>query len=427
MRSLVLLLFLVAEASLFAQTAPYPGGYPPGQRPYPGSPGGLPFPWPRRGKQSGPDTKGPAEQLSSFRGTLRKLDEKSLVVEAGDGRMLDFQRSDKTKFYKNSQEIAASELESGDRVSVEARQDQQGYLYAVNVYLDKSAATATVETSTSAPASARDPDDPGPPTLRRGIPPKRRSSSAREEPSAAAAPIRPPDPFIEKARAAAESFSEKLPNYVCKEFMARFASTTHPADWRAQDVVSSDVVYEEGRESYRNLAINGKPIKKAMEQLDGAWSTGEFGTMLRDVLSPATAADFRFSRESSVAGVRARVYSFQVERLNSHWHVQVASQSINPAYKGSIWIDPKNARVLRIEMQARALPSEFPADTVESTVDYEYIRIGAGEFLLPVHAEGLSCQRGTSNCSRNTIDFRNYHKYEADSSITFENPAQKKP
>jgi hypothetical protein len=425
MRSLVLLLFLVAEASLFAQTAPYPEGYPPGQRPYPGSPGGIPSPWPRRGKQSGPDTKGPAEPLSTFSGTLRKLDEKSLVVEAGDGRVFDCRRSDKTKFYKNSQEIAASDLESGDRVSVEARQDQQGYLYAVNVYLDKSAATATVETST--PAPARDPEDPGPPTLRRGIPPKRPSSSAQEEPPAAAAPIRPPDPFIEKARAAAESFSEKLPNYVCKEFMARFASSTHPADWRALDVVSSDLVYEDGRESYRNLAINGKAIKKAMEQLDGAWSTGEFGTMLRDVLSPATAADFRFSRESSVAGVRARVYSFQVERLNSHWHVQIASQSINPAYKGSIWIDPKNARVLRIEMQARALPVEFPADTVESAVDYEYIRIGAGEFLLPVHAEGLSCQRGTSNCSRNTIDFRNYHKYEADSSVTFENPAQKKP
>lgn len=424
MRSLFLLLFLVTEASLFAQTAPYPGGYPPGQRPYPGSPGGIPFPWPRRGKQSGPQTKGPSERLSNFSGTLRKLDEKSLVVEARDGRMLDFQRSDKTKFYKNSQEINASELESGDRVSVEARQDQQGYLYAVNVYLDKAAAEATVETSTPAPAPARDSDDPGPPTLRRGVPPKRETSRTQEEP---AAPIQAPDPFIEKARAAADSFSEKLPNYICKEFMARFASTIHPADWRALDVVSSDLVYEDGRESYRNLAINGKPIKKAMEQLDGAWSTGEFGTMLRDVLSPATAADFRFSRESSVAGVRARVYNFQVERLNSHWHVQIASQSINPAYKGSIWVDPRNARVLRIEMQARSLPLEFPADTVESVLDYEYVRIGTGEFLLPVHSESLSCQRGTNNCSRNTIDFRNYRKYDADSSITFDNPAPKKP
>ena len=70
-------------------------------------------------------------------------------------------------------------------------------------------------------------------------------------------------------------------------------------------------------------------------------------------------------------------------------------------------------------MQAQQLPREFPMDTVESAVDYENVRIGSGEFLLPVHSENLSCQRGTSNCSRIVIDFRNYHKYSADSSVEF--------
>ena len=68
---------------------------------------------------------------------------------------------------------------------------------------------------------------------------------------------------------------------------------------------------------------------------------------------------------------------------------------------------------------ARALPGEFPMDRVESAVDYENVRIGGREFLLPVHAESLSCQRGTNNCTRNTIDFRNYHAYEADSTVAF--------
>ncbi len=97
----------------------------------------------------------------------------------------------------------------------------------------------------------------------------------------------------------------------------------------------------------------------------------------------------------------------------------MASQSINPAYRGSVWIDPASGRVLRIEMQARSLPSEFPMDTVESAVDYDSVRIGTQEVLLPTHAENLSCERGTPNCSRNVIDFRNYHKYEAESSVTF--------
>jgi hypothetical protein len=71
-------------------------------------------------------------------------------------------------------------------------------------------------------------------------------------------------------------------------------------------------------------------------------------------------------------------------------------------------------------MQAREIPKSFPLDTVESAVDYDFVLIGQSKFLLPVHSEALSCVRGTSDCSRNTIDFRNYRKFESDTSITFE-------
>jgi hypothetical protein len=39
------------------------------------------------------------------------------------------------------------------------------------------------------------------------------------------------------------------------------------------------------------------------------------------------------------------------------------------------------------------------------------------QYLLPVHSENLSCQRGTSICSRNAIDFRNYKKFGSESTI----------
>jgi len=59
---------------------------------------------------------------------------------------------------------------------------------------------------------------------------------------------------------------------------------------------------------------------------------------------------------------------------------------------------------------------------VESATDYQYIRIGERQFLLPVHAETLSCERGTSICSHNVIDFRNYHKYTGEATIEFGKP-----
>jgi len=506
-----------------------PGGYPGGGYPYPGG-GGVGFPAPRRrGKQDQNKNKD-AEDRVNVSGLLRKLDDSSLIVQAQDTRIITLKRTSQTKFQRNSKDIKPSILKPGDHLRVEAHQDDQGYLYALTVVLEKqgteqerAAASQPVEAPT-APASAQDgpetpglggaepthADDPDIPVLRRKTPKDSSASpdSAESLPPAAgsgpaapekagvrsadddvasttkiesppslpnedesdrprlrrgwskgkplpepddgvqSAPNRPAikepiprtgaqepretfpasagrsaDPVIEKARAAAAEFTETLPDYVCEEQMTRFVNVSHVVNWQPVDIVSSEVVYEKGHERYRNLKVNGKPTGKRMEELGGAWSTGEFGSVLVDLLSPATAAEFEFRRESTAAGQPALVYDFSVEQEHSHWRIQVPSETVIPAYKGSVWIDKKTNRVLRIEMQARNMPREFPLDKVESAVDYEYVRLGSEKlYLLPVHAESLSCQRGRSQCSRNSIDFRNYHKYTSESEITFTDP-----
>ncbi len=394
--------------------------------------GGSGLPWPHHKRD---ESKNAITHRST--GKLTKVDEQSLVVEVPDGRVLTFKRTETTKFFRDDKEIKPAELKPGDRVTVESTEDNEGFLTAVKVSLVPAPPPEAPAESASPPAESGgrgagnspasvDPDAPGPPRLRRGVPAARRDEELEDAsaptpgaPREADEPAPSADPLIEKAREATATFTEKLPNYVCKEFMARYASSGRPADWKPLDVVSTSIVYEEGHESYRDLAVNDKPVHKGMEEISGAWSTGEFGTMLLEVFDPWTRAEFRLRRRASVGGVETRVYDFEVERARSHWHIQVASQSMLPGYKGSVWIEPETGRVLRLEMQARALPQEFPVDTVESAVDYDSVMIGGKKFLLPVHAETLACQRGSSDCSRNTIDFRNYHKFESTSDVTF--------
>jgi hypothetical protein len=97
--------------------------------------------------------------------------------------------------------------------------------------------------------------------------------------------------------------------------------------------------------------------------------------------------------------------------------LHAGSQNVVAAYTGSVWLDPNTARVLRIEIQARNLPSDFQVDTVETALDYSDVRLGEGSFLLPVHAEALGCERGTSYCNHNIIDFRNYHEFKSETKI----------
>ncbi len=320
-----------------------------------------------------------------------------------------------------------------------------------------SATTSATISRPPAPAAPLDAGDSGPPQLRRGGSTDPSTSSANSDaadarpslkadsangvtrtpappqpggpsygPSSTGArmPQRAPasgDPFIDQAREAAFSFTETLPNYVVKQYTTRYASEVArggQTSWQTLDHVTADVIEENGTEKYKNILVNGQPPRVDVEKT-GSWSRGEFSSLQLDVLSPYTNANFHGKQSTTIVNRAAFLYSFSVEQPNSHWHVESKGQSYVPAYSGSIWIDKENYRVLRIELSAKNLPGTFPLDTVESAVDYDYVLIGEGKYLLPVHSEALSCARGTSQCSRNVIEFRNYKKFTADSNITF--------
>ncbi|MDQ6678314.1 MAG: hypothetical protein M3Z09_13600, partial [Acidobacteriota bacterium] len=395
------------------------------------------------------------EKLVALTGTVSQIDDKSLVLEETDTRILTCKLVSSTK-------LPAQKINPGDRVRISARQDAEAFLTAATVEVDSSAksgatlpASAPVVTASDPPSATaapptpdpviykpakKDPDDGGPPHLRYGKPKPRPYTEPAEETAAASAPSIPaprasegaapddsPKPapvkqdLIERAREWALNFTAALPNYVCQQFTTRYLRNPGSRDWQAKDVVSANVIYENGKEDYRNIAINGKTVSKKMEELPGSWSTGEFGTTLRSLFHPRRQTAFRFVKQSQMSGMTASVYDYSVKRENSDWRVQLGSQAIIPAYSGRVWIDAKTARVLRIEMQAEEIPEAFPLDKVESTNDYALVRLAAAdEFLLPVHAETLSCERGTTFCSRNAIEFRNYHKYSGEANITFQ-------
>lgn len=389
---------------------------------------------PERGSKKTTDEKQTPQQSRTFSGVIRTLDAKSLDLETTDTRILSIQISDKT--------TKPAELKIGDGVDVEATQDKDGLFQAVSIQPNAAVAkkidasdsveaegrTAAPPTILVRPGPLYDEGDAGPPKLKRGVPAdyapeKRRKAQASvpeaPEPEAPERPVNSRQAFIEKAREVAATFIEGLPNFVCNEVVTRYLSETRVASWAVQDVISSEVVYENHKESYRNLVINGKASKKPPEE-SGAWSTGEFGTILANLLAPGTAADFKYVEDATITRLPASVYDYEVARPRSSWKIWVPGQYILPAYKGSVWFDKQNAHVLRIEMQAREIPPEFPRISVETAVDYEYITLGTPEkFLLPVRAEVLSCARGSNECERNVIEFRNYHKFTGESTIKY--------
>jgi hypothetical protein len=77
------------------------------------------------------------EQLQSVTGMFRQMDDKFVVIEAQDTRIITLKRSTSTKFLKNGEEIKSEVLKPGDHLLAEYVQDDQGYLTVVNLHLEK--------------------------------------------------------------------------------------------------------------------------------------------------------------------------------------------------------------------------------------------------------------------------------------------------
>ena len=81
--------------------------------------------------------------------------------------------------------------------------------------------------------------------------------------------------------------------------------------------------------------------------------------------------------------------------------------------KGRIWVDRESFRVLKLEYKATDIPADFPIKAVESAIDYDWVTIADGKYLLPTLSETRFTQKASVGLvqARNVIRFRNYQKY----------------
>jgi len=92
-----------------------------------------------RTRRVGPGTPNlPAykDVAGSFHGKLKELTSKEIMIETDDEQTVSIRRSRKTKFMKGTQSIKASDIDIETLVTVDASEDQDLKLTAVDVIVD---------------------------------------------------------------------------------------------------------------------------------------------------------------------------------------------------------------------------------------------------------------------------------------------------
>ena len=240
--------------------------------------------------------------------------------------------------------------------------------------------------------------------------------------------------IIEDARAVSLSYSGWLPNLVCTEHIRRLVHYGESAGWVQTDTLTAQVTYFEQQESYKLMTRSGRSAGQKLENLPGAITEGEFGSMLRSIFDPASAAAFEAKGEETIRRQKAWIYAYRVDREGSRLELRALSKSVFAAFHGLVYIDDATRRVLRLTAEAEA-PPDFPIRDSYIRIEYDWTTIAGSRYLVPVRAESGMAEsvpieprdrraaRGAQTVKyRNLLEFRGYRKYTADSELRFDTP-----
>src|SRR5256714_4332785 len=241
-------------------------------------------------------------------------------------------------------------------------------------------------------------------------------------------PIAESAELLEQARKATLGAAEKMPDYLVKQQIIRSHAFGQSRNWAAYDRLSIAVSYRQSAgEDYRLLSINGLPVTEDQNynmKLGGTISTGEYVTVLTELFKPESHAQFTAVDTDTLRGRRTIIYEFEVKRENSHhllgWGEGGSTkQETISGYRGRIWVDRENYRVLRLEDISTEIQPGFPITAASTTIDYDWVRINEQPHLLPSRAvvELTDRYQGRTEQTRNEILFRCYRKFGAEVKI----------
>jgi hypothetical protein len=71
--------------------------------------------------------------LATFHGQVHGVSNKQVTIETSEGNLVDFEINRSTKILRGKKQIKAAELETGDTVTIDARQEMVTFLVAVAI------------------------------------------------------------------------------------------------------------------------------------------------------------------------------------------------------------------------------------------------------------------------------------------------------
>lgn len=210
-------------------------------------------------------------------------------------------------------------------------------------------------------------------------------------------------------------YQDQLPNFIVQQ------TTTFESEI-SKTVMTAEVTFQNGLESYSRVTVNGRPAPvsrittKPPDDVQFS-STGEFGPALLDLFRVPGATQFKFKTTATLQNQPVAIYEFHVSQNNNlFWTVRPGDgRTLRPEFNGQLWLEQQTGKPLREEIEPVSLLVGAEIVTTKTVIDYAMTAVGdAGSFLLPSKSESTMCKRGVqeaANCTKNVLVFHGYRKF----------------
>ena len=229
------------------------------------------------------------------------------------------------------------------------------------------------------------------------------------------------------ARENALSFTDSLPDFICSEVVRRYAEPNDKGAWKLSDTLVLKLTYFEKKEEYKLMTVNNHSTSLPYEQMGGAITEGEFGSMLAAVFALKSRTNREWDHWTLLRSRPTHVYSFSIAAANSGYGIASgtarAGGRVTMGQRGYVYIDSSTKMVVRITAAAAEIPPDLGVRKIDVMLDYDFQDVGGRHYLLPLHSETLLDAPPFPH--RNETDFLAYRKFVVDATISFDGTVKK--
>jgi len=227
------------------------------------------------------------------------------------------------------------------------------------------------------------------------------------------------DDILSKARAANENLYSSLQSFVCHERIERFRGPLNAETGRALDTVTANLSFENGVEHYSDVRQNMRP-RDGISNLTGAWSEGEFGTLLLQTGTLLKTQPVSFQALATLDGVATAIYRFDVPEEISPWDLDVDGRHYRLSFRTDVWISIETGEILKIVRASSGIAAETRISALEWKVTLQPVELNGKRWLLPKTGEYSVLYDQSNRREWNLMNFSDYRRYGSEVALRFD-------